>query len=190
MPIGPVNAHGLVGEGVAEEHRLEPGPGSVRRVIEARQEAIAPTEDDGNAARDRVLDDLWRAHLLMIPARARREEYLFAEEGQRSRGSGARPVARLGRRVVALPRRMESETNQARVERLVRQYAQTVPGTGPLGPNLNLREQLGIESLALVSLVVRLGDELGVDIVESGVELGGAKTVADLVKVADALARS
>ena len=53
-----------------------------------------------------------------------------------------------------------------------------------------LREQLGIESLALVSLVVRLGDELGVDVVESGVELGGTKTVADLVKVADALSHS
>jgi hypothetical protein len=31
---------------------------------------------------------------------------------------------------------------------------------------------------------VRLGDELGVDVVELGVELGAVKTVADLIDVA------
>jgi acyl carrier protein len=82
-----------------------------------------------------------------------------------------------------------AETNQSRVERLVRMYAQTLPAGDALASSLALREELGIESLALVSLVVRLGDELGVDVVESGIELGSAKTVGDLVRVADALSR-
>jgi hypothetical protein len=82
-----------------------------------------------------------------------------------------------------------TETSQSRVERLVRMYAPTPPSAGALGSTLALREDLGIESLALVSLVVRLGDELGVDVVESGIEIGTAKTVGDLVRVADALSR-
>jgi acyl carrier protein len=82
---------------------------------------------------------------------------------------------------------MVPETSQARVERLVRQYAQNPPPEGSVGAAVSLREQLGIESLALVSLVVRLGDELGVDVVESGVEIGTAKTVGDLVRITEAL---
>ena len=85
---------------------------------------------------------------------------------------------------------MPNESNQARVERLVRKYARTVPGGAPLALDLSLREQLGIESLALVSLMVRLGDELGVDVVEAGVQVGVAKTVGDLVKIADSLSQA
>lgn len=92
--------------------------------------------------------------------------------------------------MVALPHRMDPETNRTRVERLVRQYAQNPPPEGPVEASVALREQLGIESLALVSMVVRLGDELGIDVVESGVEIGTAKTVGDLIRIADALSRS
>ena len=83
-----------------------------------------------------------------------------------------------------------NETNEARVDRLVRQYSQTVLDPRPLDAAVNLREDLGIESLALVSLIVRMGDELGVDVVDSGIELGAAKTVGDLVRVAHTLAGS
>jgi hypothetical protein len=47
-----------------------------------------------------------------------------------------------------------------------------------------LQNDLAIESLSLVSLTLRLGDELGVDVVELGIELGGVRTIGDLVEMA------
>ncbi len=81
---------------------------------------------------------------------------------------------------------MVAETSEALVERLVLEYAQNVPGH-PLDPRLSLRDDLAIESLSLVSLTLRIGDELGVDVLEAGLELGDVKTVADLVGVAEKL---
>ena len=92
--------------------------------------------------------------------------------------------------VIGLARPMNEETNETRVERLVLEYAQTIPDERPLGAGLALREHLGIESLALVSLVLRLADELGVNVIELGVELGNVKTVGDLVGVAQELSSS
>jgi acyl carrier protein len=83
---------------------------------------------------------------------------------------------------------MAAETPQERVERLVVEYAQNIPRR-PLDSSLSLREDLAIESLSLVSLTVRLGDELGIDILEADLELGNVKTIADLVGVAQKLAR-
>ena len=76
---------------------------------------------------------------------------------------------------------------EACVERLVLEYAQSSPAELPLEPRLSLRNDLAIESLSLVSLALRLGGELGVDIVEQGVELGKLSTVGDLLDVARAL---
>ena len=73
------------------------------------------------------------------------------------------------------------------VERLVLEYAQSVPSERPLRPSLSLRNDLAIESLALVSLALRLGGELGVDIVEQGVELGRLSTLGDLLDAARTL---
>ena len=73
------------------------------------------------------------------------------------------------------------------VERLVLEYAQSVPSERPLRPSLSLRNDLAIESLALVSLALRLGGELGVDIVEQGVELGRLSTLGDLLNAARTL---
>jgi hypothetical protein len=84
---------------------------------------------------------------------------------------------------------MYGETTEARVERLVLEYAQTVPTGSPLHAGLSLRDDLAIESLSLVSLTLRLGDELGVDVVELGVELGVVKTLGDLYRVAQTLSR-
>jgi acyl carrier protein len=81
----------------------------------------------------------------------------------------------------------EGETLEACVERLVREYAQSVPNDRPLQAALSLRNDLAIESLSLVSLALRLGGELGVDIVEQGVELGRLSTVGDLLDVARTL---
>ena len=57
----------------------------------------------------------------------------------------------------------------------------------PLDARLSLRDDLAIESLSLVSLTLRIGDEMGVDVMEVGVELGAVKTVGDLVRVARTL---
>jgi acyl carrier protein len=82
---------------------------------------------------------------------------------------------------------MPQDTTEARIERLVLEYAQTVPAGRPLDARLSLRDDLAIESLSLVSLTLRIGDEMGVDVMEVGVELGAVKTVGDLVRVARTL---
>jgi len=76
------------------------------------------------------------------------------------------------------------------VESLVVEYAQSLPATRPLDPRLSLRNDLVIESLSLVSLAVRLGDEFGVDVVDLGLELGDLKTLGDLVNMARTISRS
>jgi acyl carrier protein len=85
---------------------------------------------------------------------------------------------------------MLGETLEDRVERLVLEYAQSLPAARPLDRGLSLRNDLVIESLSLVSLTLRLGDELGVDLVEAGLELGDVKTVGDLVSMAHAIERT
>jgi len=82
-----------------------------------------------------------------------------------------------------------AEAAEARVERLVLEYAQNLPTTRPLDARLSLRNDLAIESLSLVSLTLRLGDELGVDVLELGLELGEVKTLGDLVMVANQILR-
>jgi acyl carrier protein len=82
---------------------------------------------------------------------------------------------------------MLNETPEARVERLVLEYAQNLPAGRPLDLRLSLRDDLVIESLSLVSLTLRLGDELGVNLMDSGIELGGLKTLGDLVTMARTL---
>jgi acyl carrier protein len=79
-----------------------------------------------------------------------------------------------------------SDTLEERVTRLVTEYAQARP-EGPLHPKLTLRGDLAIDSLALVSMTIRLGEEFGVDVVESGVELGQLETLGDLTAVAEKL---
>ena len=82
---------------------------------------------------------------------------------------------------------LQGETMEACVERLVLEYAQSVPASRPLAAQLSLREDLAIESLSLVSLALRLGGEFDVDIVEMGLELRDLKTFGDLVVVARTL---
>jgi acyl carrier protein len=81
------------------------------------------------------------------------------------------------------------EATAARVERLVLEYAQTVPETRPLDARLSLKDDLAIESLSLVSLTLRIGDEIGVDVMDVDIELGAVKTLGDLVRVAETLER-
>jgi acyl carrier protein len=79
---------------------------------------------------------------------------------------------------------------EARVSRLITEYAQTPPtGASPtaLDHRLSLRGDLAIDSLALVSLTIRLGEEFNVDVVESGLEFGQLQTVGDLLAIAKKL---
>jgi acyl carrier protein len=84
---------------------------------------------------------------------------------------------------------MVPASGEALVARLVREFAPIPNDDRPLDPGLALN-QLGIESLSLVSLLVRIGDELGVDVVESGVELGYPKTIGDLLEVVRILSKT
>jgi acyl carrier protein len=72
-----------------------------------------------------------------------------------------------------------------RITDLVLQYAQTPPPA--LLPSLSLRRDLAIDSLSLVSLTLRLGDLLNVDLVERGLDLSRLDTVGDLLALANSL---
>jgi acyl carrier protein len=78
----------------------------------------------------------------------------------------------------------------ARLADLVLEYAETGDLRLPLDARLSLRGDLGIESLSLVSLVVRIGEELGTDIADRGVDLQGLRTVADLTALVGSLQQS
>jgi acyl carrier protein len=91
---------------------------------------------------------------------------------------------------------MGDEGRERTVNRLVLEYAQARPAA-PVGAplaatqldrRLTLRGDLAIDSLALVSLALRLGEELEVDIVESGLEFSQLQTVGDLLAIAERLA--
>ena len=82
---------------------------------------------------------------------------------------------------------MAEETTEMQVERLVLEYAQTAPRTRPLEAGLSLHRDLAIESLSLISLALRLGDEFGVDVVQMALEVGTIETFGDLVKLARAM---
>ena len=81
-----------------------------------------------------------------------------------------------------------SQTIEETIAKLLLEYAQnSLPQ--PVPPELSLRDDLAIESLSLVSVVLRLGEELGVDVVDSGIEVGGLVTVGDLISLARSLVR-
>jgi hypothetical protein len=55
-------------------------------------------------------------------------------------------------------------------------YAQALPKGRPLDPG-SLRDERVIESLSLFSLTLQLGDELGVNVMDLGIQLAGRKTL-------------
>jgi len=79
---------------------------------------------------------------------------------------------------------MSNKALEERVFRLVLEYAAAADAGQGLDPRLNLRSDLGVESLALVSLAIRLGEEFGADLAERGIELGTLQTVGDLIVLA------
>lgn len=84
---------------------------------------------------------------------------------------------------------MESEAGlEARIHQLVLEYAQT-PSAPPLPPSLSLRRDLSIDSLSLVALTLRLGDELRVDLLQAGIDLSRLDTVGDLLSLGRSVRR-
>src|SRR5260221_14128776 len=76
---------------------------------------------------------------------------------------------------------------EERITEILLEYAQRAPDMRPLDSSLSLHDDLEIESLQLVSVALRLGDELEVDLIERGVELANLRTVGDLVSLGRSL---
>lgn len=84
---------------------------------------------------------------------------------------------------------MSDDTTADWLTQLVLEHAASAPAERPLSPALNLRGDLGLDSMSLVALMVRLGDDLGLDVGALDVELGSLKTFGDLLRVARLLGR-
>jgi acyl carrier protein len=82
---------------------------------------------------------------------------------------------------------MVTEVIDESVTRILLEYAQSATPVGQLSRAVRLRHDLGIESLSLVAVVVRIGEELGVDVADSGVEVGELETVGDAIALAHKL---
>jgi acyl carrier protein len=77
----------------------------------------------------------------------------------------------------------------ARVAALILEYSVSPP-TGRLDPKASLRDDLGVDSLSLVSVALALGDSFGIDLVEWGADMSKLATVGDLIALGHALARA
>jgi acyl carrier protein len=76
---------------------------------------------------------------------------------------------------------METDVDiEQRIKSLVLEYAQTPPG-GPVLTAMSLRRDLSIDSLSLVALALRLGDELAVDLTQQEFDLSRLDTVGELI---------
>jgi hypothetical protein len=82
-----------------------------------------------------------------------------------------------------------SDRVETLVTELLLEHAQNVPSQRPFPRALSIRKDLAVESLSLVAVTLRLGEELNVDVLEAGIELGGLDTVGDLVTIARGLAQ-
>lgn len=76
----------------------------------------------------------------------------------------------------------------SRIGGILLEYAQVAKPL-PLSHSLSLRNDLAIESLSLVSVVLRIGDEFGVDIAntDTELELSRFETVGDMLALAQSL---
>ena len=76
-----------------------------------------------------------------------------------------------------------------RISTILAEYLQTNPLNLPFDSSISIRDTLGLKSLALVSLILRIGDEFEVDITDSVTELNSIITVGDLYSLAYKLQR-
>lgn len=80
-----------------------------------------------------------------------------------------------------------SASIEATITGLVLEYALHAPADRPLRPEMSLREEIGLDSFSLVSLMLRLGEEFNVDLAEEstrlGINLEEISTFGDLVRL-------
>jgi len=67
-----------------------------------------------------------------------------------------------------------------RLASVLAEYVPVMPTDRPLAEGLSLRRDLALDSLALVSVLVRLGDDLGIDVADQEFDLADLETVGDL----------
>ena len=77
-----------------------------------------------------------------------------------------------------------------RVASVLAEYVPVMPAIRPLPEKLSLRLDLELDSLALVSVLVRLGDDLGIDVSDQEFDLADLETVGDLANLVEQLALS
>ena len=77
-----------------------------------------------------------------------------------------------------------------RLANVLAEYVPVMPTNRPLAEELSLRQDLALDSLALVSVLVRLGDDFGTDVADHDFELAGIETVGDLHDLLKQLARA
>ena len=82
---------------------------------------------------------------------------------------------------------MEIASND-RVAGVLAEYVPEMPAARPLPDGLLLRQDLELESLALVSVLIRLGEDFGIDMADQEFDLANLETVGDLVALTDKLA--
>jgi acyl carrier protein len=84
-------------------------------------------------------------------------------------------------------------TVESKIESLVKEYALNAPTDGPLRAELSLRDEIGLDSFSLVSLMLRLGEEFNVDLAEEssrlGIDLQQISTFGDLVRLGRAFSQ-
>jgi len=86
------------------------------------------------------------------------------------------------------------ESVESKITDLVLEYALHAPTDRPLRPEFSLRDEIGLDSFSLVSLMLRLGEEFNVDLADEsarlGIDLGSIATFGDLVKLGQAFSET
>ena len=75
-----------------------------------------------------------------------------------------------------------------RVASVLAEYVPVMPANRPLPEGLSLRQDLALDSLGLVSVLIRLGDDFGIDVDDQEFDLAGLETVGDLADLVEKLA--
>lgn len=75
-----------------------------------------------------------------------------------------------------------------RVASVLTEYAPVMPANRPLPGGLSLRQDLALDSLALVSVLIRLGGDFGVEVGDQEFDMARLETVGDLVDLVERLA--
>jgi acyl carrier protein len=75
-----------------------------------------------------------------------------------------------------------------RVASVLAEYVPVMPADRPLPEGLSLRQDLALDSLGLVSVLIRLGDDFGIDVDDQEFDLAGLETVGDLADLVEQLA--